>query len=38
MSSRLVHLAILDALQVGLALAIGQPAVDKLKLSKSALS
>lgn len=38
MSSRLVHLALLDALQVGVALTIGAPAVEKLKLSKNALS
>jgi RpiR family carbohydrate utilization transcriptional regulator len=38
MSSRLAHLALLDALQVGLTLHIGDSAVDKLRLSKNALS
>ncbi len=37
MSSRLVHLAILDALQVALALAIGEPAAANLRRSKDAL-
>lgn len=37
MSSRLVHLAILDALQVALALAIGEPAATNLRRSKDAL-
>ncbi|MEQ8690510.1 MAG: SIS domain-containing protein [Pseudomonadales bacterium] len=38
MSSRLVHLALLDALQVALALAMGADAEDKLRRSKQALS
>ena len=37
MSSRLAHLALLDALQVALALAMGSTAVDRLRLSKEAL-
>lgn len=37
MSSRLVQLALLDALQVGLALALGERAVENLRLSKDAL-
>lgn len=37
MSSRLAHLALLDALQVALALALGEPAVDQLRRSKDAL-
>lgn len=37
MSSRLAHLALLDSLQVTLALALGQEAVDKLRRSKSVL-
>ena len=37
MSSRLVHLALLDALQVALALALGSHAKSKLKESKRAL-
>lgn len=37
MSSRLVHLALLDALQVALALAMGSDAEDKLQRSKQAL-
>jgi RpiR family carbohydrate utilization transcriptional regulator len=37
MSSRLAHLALLDALQVALALAMGSTAVDRLRRSKSAL-
>lgn len=37
MSSRLAHLALLDALQVALALVLGDAAVDKLKQSKQAL-
>lgn len=37
MSSRLAQLALLDALQVALALAIGDPAVEKLRNAKSAL-
>jgi len=37
MSSRLAQLAMLDALQVALALALGDPAVEKLKSTKSAL-
>jgi len=38
MSSRLAHLALLDALQVALALAMGSTAVERLRLSKEALS
>ncbi len=38
MSSRLVHLALLDAVQVGLALALGDSAVENLKLTKNALA
>ena len=38
MSSRLNHLALLDALQVALALALGGRAKDKLRLSKDALT
>ena len=37
MSSRMVHLSILDALQVALALAIGEPAATNLRRSKDAL-
>lgn len=37
MSSRLAQLALLDGLQVGLALALGDLAVENLKLSKNAL-
>jgi DNA-binding MurR/RpiR family transcriptional regulator len=37
MSSRLAQLAVLDALQVTLALAMGEPAVENLRLSKEAL-
>lgn len=37
MSSRLVHLALLDALQVALALAIGETAATNLRRSKDAL-
>lgn len=37
MSSRLVHLSILDALQVALALAIGEAAASNLRRSKDAL-
>jgi RpiR family carbohydrate utilization transcriptional regulator len=37
MSSRLAHLALLDALQVSLALALGEQAVDRLKRCKLAL-
>ena len=37
MSSRLAHLALLDALQVALALVLGETAVDKLKQSQQAL-
>ena len=37
MSSRLAHLALLDSLQVALALALGEAAVDKLQRSKHAL-
>ena len=37
MSSRLVHLALLDAIHVALALSRGQTAVDKLRRSKEAL-
>lgn len=37
MSSRLAHLALLDALQVALALGLGDAAVDKLKMSRQAL-
>lgn len=37
MSSRLAHLALLDALQVALALKLGDKAVDHLKRSKAAL-
>ena len=37
MSSRLVQLALLDALQVALALALGERAVENLRLSKNAL-
>lgn len=38
MSSRLAQLALLDGLQVGLALALGDRAVENLKLSKNALA
>jgi RpiR family carbohydrate utilization transcriptional regulator len=38
MSSRLVHLALLDALQVALALAIGETAATNLRRSKDALA
>ncbi len=38
MSSRLVQLALLDALQVATALALGQPAEDRLRRSKLALA
>ena len=38
MSSRLVQLAVFDALQVGLALALGEPAADALRRSKAALA
>lgn len=37
MSSRLAQLALLDALQVALALEIGDPAIDKLRRSKDVL-
>ena len=37
MSSRLAHLALLDALQVALALVLGDSAVDKLRKSRQAL-
>ncbi len=37
MSSRLAHLALLDALQVALALVLGDTAVNKLKQSQRAL-
>ena len=37
MSSRLVHLALLDAIHVAFALALGDDAVDKLRRSKEAL-
>jgi len=37
MSSRLAHLALLDALQVALALAMGSTAVERLRRSKNAL-
>ena len=37
MSSRLAHLALLDSLQVALALGLGDRAVDKLQRSKRAL-
>jgi RpiR family carbohydrate utilization transcriptional regulator len=37
MSSRLAHLALLDALQVALALSLGEPAVDRLRRSNQAL-
>ena len=37
MSSRLAHLALLDALQVALALVLGDSAVDKLERSRQAL-
>jgi RpiR family carbohydrate utilization transcriptional regulator len=37
-SSRLAHLALLDALQVALALALGDEAVNKLRQSKAALA
>ena len=37
MSSRLAHLALLDALQVALALKLGEAAVNQLKRSKAAL-
>jgi len=37
MSSRLAHLALLDSLQVALALALGEAAIDKLQRSKHAL-
>ena len=37
MSSRLAHLALLDALQVALALVLGDVAVDKLRQSRQAL-
>ncbi len=37
MSSRLAHLALLDALQVALALSLGEAAVDRLRRSNSAL-
>jgi RpiR family carbohydrate utilization transcriptional regulator len=38
MSSRLAHLAVLDALQVALAIALGDLAVDKLRRCKDALA
>lgn len=38
MSSRLAQLALLDALQIGLALAIGEPAVTRLRDTKRALA
>ena len=38
MSSRLAQLALLDALQVALALGLGEPAKQNLRASKSALS
>jgi len=38
MSSRLAHLALLDALQVALALAMGDTAVDRLRRSREALA
>jgi len=37
MSSRLAHLALFDALQVALALALGEPAVQRLRSSKQVL-
>lgn len=37
MSSRLGHLALLDALQVSLALVLGEPALDRLRRSKDVL-
>jgi RpiR family transcriptional regulator, carbohydrate utilization regulator len=37
MSSRLAHLALLDALQVALALSMGETAIDRLRRSKHAL-
>ena len=37
MSSRLAQLALLDAIQVALALALGEPAITKLRASKQAL-
>lgn len=37
MSSRLAQLALLDAIQVALALALGEPAIAKLRASKQAL-
>ncbi len=37
MSSRLAHLALLDALQVALALELGEPAVEKLRSTREAL-
>jgi DNA-binding MurR/RpiR family transcriptional regulator len=37
MSSRLAHLALLDALQVALALDLGDTAVDRLQRSTKAL-
>lgn len=37
MSSRLAHMAVLDALQVALALALGETAVEKLRRSKLAI-
>ena len=37
MSSRLAQLALFDALQVALALEIGEPAIDKLRKTKNAL-
>ncbi len=38
MSSRLAHLAILDALHVSLALSLGEAATERLKASKAAIS
>ena len=38
MSSRLAHLALLDALQVALALAMGETAVERLRRSREALA
>ncbi|MEM7279758.1 MAG: transcriptional regulator, partial [Pseudomonadota bacterium] len=37
MSSRLAQLALLDALQVALALRLGEPAAERLQRSKDAL-
>jgi DNA-binding MurR/RpiR family transcriptional regulator len=38
MSSRLAHLAVLDALQVALAISLGDAAVENLRRCKDALS